>query len=954
MPSDDVRPVYASGECEIDLARRELRVLGAPVPVGGRAFEIIEVLAQSAGELVTKDELMDRIWPGAIVMENTLQVHTAAVRKALGPYRNLLKTESRRGYRLLGDWAVRRHDAARPPIGLQRMRVGGGSPVTNFPAPVTHLIGRSAAVARLQDLISAYRVVTLTGPGGIGKSSLALKIARGAVNQFTDGGWLVELASLTDPGLVPSTVAHVLGLALGGGEVSAEAVARAIGRQHQLLVLDNCEHVIEAVAHLAETFVRLCPHTTILATSREVLRIEGEHVYRVPPLDVPADGQDEPDSILGHGAVELFVTRARALGSGPPNEDDLLAIAAICRHLDGIPLAVEFAAARAAILGIQLVANGLGDRFALLTSGRRTALARHRTLRATLDWSYQLLPPEEQRLLRHLAVFPAGFTLGAAEAVGTAAGIAAPVVVGISSLTAKSLLDRDGSAAITRWRLLETTRAYALEELTAKNEHPAAARRHAEYFRDLIAPVATSSMRLNADQVAHYSRELDNVRAALDWAFSPDGDHDLGVALTVAIVPLLIQLSLLSECRERTERALGILESNPATAATRMRLSAALGWSLMYGVGRARETATAWARTLELAEMLDDAEFRRHALWGLCIDQFNTGNVRTALSYAERFASLVNESSSAIERMMADRILATSLHYLGDQMRARHHIDRALTHDAWQPPESRTVSAGFDLLVSTHYFQVRILWLQGFAERAARVVALNVEEGQALRQALSFCSVLGQSACPITLLSGDLDEAERYGVMLLEHTEQHPIRLWNIWARCFNGLVTARRGDVERGVRALREGLELAGEAQLLPRFLLLRGEYARHLGDAGAVVEAIELVDGMLAACEARDEGWYVAELLRIKAELLMKRGSRSADADAEALLLRSVGEANRQGALAWELRAATSLARLWGGLGRQAEALTLLAPVYARFTEGFATADLRTARAMLDSLKS
>ncbi len=542
MPSDDVRPVYASGECEIDLARRELRVLGAPVPVGGRAFEIIEVLAQSAGELVTKDELMDRIWPGAIVMENTLQVHTAAVRKALGPYRNLLKTESRRGYRLLGDWAVRRHDAARPPIGLQRMRVGGGSPVTNFPAPVTHLIGRSAAVARLQDLISAYRVVTLTGPGGIGKSSLALKIARGAVNQFTDGGWLVELASLTDPGLVPSTVAHVLGLAPGGGEVSAEAVARAIGRQHQLLVLDNCEHVIEAVAHLAETFVRLCPHTTILATSREVLRIEGEHVYRVPPLDVPADGQDEPDSILGHGAVELFVTRARALGSGPPNEDDLLAIAAICRHLDGIPLAVEFAAARAAILGIQLVANGLGDRFALLTSGRRTALARHRTLRATLDWSYQLLPPEEQRLLRHLAVFPAGFTLGAAEAVGTAAGIAAPVVVGISSLTAKSLLDRDGSAAITRWRLLETTRAYALEELTAKNEHPAAARRHADYFRDLIAPVATSSMRLNADQVAHYSRELDNVRAALDWAFSPDGDHDLGVALTVAIVPLLIQL----------------------------------------------------------------------------------------------------------------------------------------------------------------------------------------------------------------------------------------------------------------------------------------------------------------------------------------------------------------------------------------------------------------------------
>ena len=178
MLDEGIRPVYASGECEIDLARRELRVLGSPVPVGGRAFEIIEVLAQSAGELVTKDELMNRIWPGAIVMENTLQVHAAAVRKALGPYRGLLKTESRRGYRLLGDWTVRRHDAAKPPVGLQQIRVTGEVPATNFPATVTRLIGRSAAVQRLHDLVSAYRVVTLTGPGGIGKTTLALKVAR--------------------------------------------------------------------------------------------------------------------------------------------------------------------------------------------------------------------------------------------------------------------------------------------------------------------------------------------------------------------------------------------------------------------------------------------------------------------------------------------------------------------------------------------------------------------------------------------------------------------------------------------------------------------------------------------------------------------------------------------------------------------------------------------------------
>src|SRR5580698_6805697 len=235
MLAEGIRPVYAAGECEIDLARRELRVGGSAVPVGGRAFEIIELLAQSAGELVTKDDLMNRIWPGAIVMDSTLHVHAAAVRKALGPYRGLLKTESRRGYRLLGDWAVRPHDAAAPPVGLQRIRLGGESSGNNLPAIVTRLFGRAAAVRQLRDLISAYRIVTLTGPGGIGKTTLALKVARLVLGEFADGGWLIELASLSDPGLVPSAVAQVLRLALGGGDITAETVARTIGDRHLLL-----------------------------------------------------------------------------------------------------------------------------------------------------------------------------------------------------------------------------------------------------------------------------------------------------------------------------------------------------------------------------------------------------------------------------------------------------------------------------------------------------------------------------------------------------------------------------------------------------------------------------------------------------------------------------------------------------------------------------------------------
>src|SRR5579863_5220574 len=493
MLGEGIRPVYASGECEIDLARRELRILGSPVPVGGRAFEIIEILAQAAGELVTKDELMNRIWPGAIVMENTLAVHTAAVRKALGPYRSWLKTEARRGYRLLGDWTVRRHDAARPPVGLQQMRIDDESPVTNFPAAATRLIGRTAAVAQLRDLMSAYRVVTLTGPGGIGKTSLALKAARGVLGEFADGGWLVELASLSDPTLVPATVAGVLGLTLGAGTISEEALARVVGDNNLLLLLDNCEHVIDAVASLTETFVSRCPSVTILTTSRETLRVGGEYVYRVAPLEVPAVEEVEPDQVRSRSAVELFVARTKALDYDfSPRAGNLREIAAICRHLDGIPLAIEFAAARAAVLGIQQVTVGLRDRFELLKAGRRTALPRQQTLRATLDWSYELLPEPEKRLLRCLSVFPAGFTLAAAVAVmNDGERSASAVMDGVANLVAKSLVSLDRPETVTRWYLLETTRAYALEKLRESGDAGQIARRHAYFYLALFAPFAT-------------------------------------------------------------------------------------------------------------------------------------------------------------------------------------------------------------------------------------------------------------------------------------------------------------------------------------------------------------------------------------------------------------------------------------------------------------------------------
>ena len=502
--------------------------------------------------------------------------------------------------------------------------------------------------------------------------------------------------------------------------------------------------------------------------------------------------------------------------------------------------------------------------------------------------------------------------------------------------------------------LLETIRLYALEKARGTDELRHAHHHHAEYYCRLFAPAeADSESQSQDDWLSRFGGHLDNVRAALDWAFSDNGNPQLGVTLTATVVPLWIVLSLLGECRTRVERALARLGGTPeASNRLRMQLSAALAWSLMHGIGCAREAGPAWATTLELAERLDDGVYRLRALWGLCIDQFNVGELRTALEFARRFAGLVENSSDAIDLMMADRILATALHYYGDQKNARHHIERMLASHAALAQQPQIVRFQFDQRVTAHYFQARILWLRGFADQAMRVVESNIEEGRTIGNALSFCSVLGQGACPLAFLSGDLDAAGRYGAMLLDHADRHGPRVWHLWARCFNGLVMARRGDIAGGLRALRLGLEQAGDARLLPRFLLLLGELAVCLGEAGEVALGLATVEETLARCEARDERWYVAELLRIKGELAILEGA--ADAVAERYFLRALDCARPQGALSWELRTATSLARLWKDRDRVAEGLELLSSVYGRFTEGFETADLRRANSLLEQFGS
>lgn len=403
-------------------------------------------------------------------------------------------------------------------------------PRHNLPTLLTSFIGREREVTDIRHRLAAARLLTLTGPGGVGKTRLALEAARELVSEYPQGVWLVELASLADPALVPATVAALVGVGEAAGRPLPTVLAEALQARKTLLIIDNCEHLIEACARLVDLLVRHCPQLGILATSREALGVAGESLLNVPPLTVPALEERDLNVLAASEAVRLFVGRAATALPGfaltPANAP---AVVQVCQRLDGVPLALELAAARVSLLQIEQLAARLEDAFRILTGGSRTALPRHQTLRATLDWSYALLTLTERAVLRRLAVFAGGWTLEAAEAVVPGQNVeAAEVLEALTQLVHKSLVvARREPEQETRYRLLEMTRQYALEKLREAGEAEDAHRRHALYYKTLAGRVVTN----DRQWLALWMPECDNVRAALSWNQASSGDAELGLVL---------------------------------------------------------------------------------------------------------------------------------------------------------------------------------------------------------------------------------------------------------------------------------------------------------------------------------------------------------------------------------------------------------------------------------------
>jgi non-specific serine/threonine protein kinase len=934
---------------EIDPAQRELRIRGEVVTIGSRAFEIVEMLVKSAGQLVTKAELMRQIWPGAIVEDNTIQVHISAIRKALGPDRGVLKTLSGRGYRLLGHWSIREGSAPQPPEASMHVMGHTGSFFSNIPVAASSLIGRAAILRDLDDLLSAYRIVTLTGPGGIGKTVLAVEIARRQFPTLKGDVWFVELASLSDPELLASTVGSTLGLKLGAAEIKPSFIAEAIGCRRVLLVLDNCEHVVDAAAVFVEILTRNCPRCTVLVTSREVLRVDGECVCRVPPLEVPGADDEAPDSILTRSAVELFVARAKARDSDfLPHPGNLAATAAICRHLDGIPLAIEFAAARAAALGVKQVAAGLYDCLAMLTNGRRTALPRHHTLRAVLNWSYELLPEHERRLLRYLSLFPAGFTLDAAAAVMMGARFSVLTVSeAIENLVLKSLIVRSKTELVTRWYLLETTRAFARERLEESGETGQAALLHAQFYLALYTPFSTEGrLQFALDNLATYRLELDNFRAALDWAFSPGGDSAIGVALAVVGADFWAAISLFAEGCEWAKTALSRI-GDAAGTRSEMVLLCNLGMTLIYTKGMVSTARESLTRGLALAQRYADSDYQQRAMSGLWLFSARSSALDEALAIARAYESVVPPGDRQ-SRAMADWLIGVPLIYRAEHIEASTRLLRAVDQYPIERRSQDTVRLGSDLLASALGHVSVSLLSRGLIDTATQAATRAVEYARDSNQPTALCIALAWAAGFIFLSLGELDKAERYGEELIIHAQKHRLRPFHAAGLCVRGSLAARRGAPDIGIDLIRRGLaDMRVAAYLLfyPIFLI---ELAAALGASHRIDDGLSEIDEALRFAMETGHRWAVPETLRVKAELLVRRGSDDPSAIMD-LLRESMSQAHKQHALYWELSAAISLAELMQSQHMDAEANAVLVPVCNRLIEGSTAPRVKQAKAML-----
>jgi predicted ATPase/DNA-binding winged helix-turn-helix (wHTH) protein len=906
MSSDNVRTTLKFGPFELSTRERVLRRDGVVLPLGSRALDILIYLAERPGEVIGKKQLIDQVWSDVNVEEGSLRVHVAAIRKALadGQFGNrYVANVQGRGYSFVGEVdrlennVIDKRDRAQNEVGP--------------PVQLLRMIGREAVLDDVKDRIRNDRFVTLLGPGGIGKTTVAVAAGHAMAEEFNGGVHFVDLGSLTDPRHVPAAVGTSLGLALKAKDATAELLD-AVRSKRLLIILDSCEHLIDTVASLAERLFHEATQVHVLATSRELLRVEGEYCYRILPLDFPPDSLQTRNAMLRYPAIQLFVERVAAKGGNFVLTDaEAPYVAEMCRKLDGVPLAIELAAGRVAALGIKNTITSLVSRLELLKLGRRTSVPRHRTLRATLDWSYDLLSDIERIVFRRIAPFVGHFTLeGAQYVVGEFGSSDGEIFDAIAGLVEKSLLTTRIDETQVLYRLLDTTRAYALEKLELHTEPDTVLLRHAQYITEHLesrrAPLAALS---RAERVAFYSGQLGNVRAALEWSFGPHGDDEIATRLAAASTQLFLELSLMIECQVWAERAIARLGDQHSNTPREMEIYAALPLALMHTEGSNQRVREGFYRALDVAVKQQDLACELRFLSGLFLYARWTVDINGALDIATRSKKVASQTQDPDDMALAESMLGAVNHLAGNHPVAQKHFETGLRYSA----SGSRFRAGQYLFHHSSLLLVgmaRSLLYRGLFDQARAYAKVALEEGEKSDHPATLCRTLSL-ILPVYLTLADYQLAERYIAQLTDLSASGSLKPYRAVAAGLRGQWLLLQNDLSGGIPLLKRALQELEDQ----RHEMLNMDFVCDLS-AGLVAtgkheEALTLIVNALEVQQRGGKYLYVPALLRMKGLTLASRSAED-HAEAESNLLSSIDWARRQSASLYELKSASDLAEL------------------------------------------
>src|SRR6201996_3047401 len=724
--SDQRRQVLSFGPFELSIGNRLLTNGAKVVSLGARAMDLLIVLAEQAKRVVGKRTLIERVWPKRGAEPVSLRVHISALRRALeahDPGRRYIANVPGQGYSFVVPVTSNSTQASEDIKASSRPRM---------PARLIRMLGRGDAVDAIRMKLVEQRFVTIVGPGGIGKTTVAVAVAHEMSAIFDGKVHFVDLSALGDASLVAPAVATALGVAVQTNNVVPALVDR-LRERPTLIILDCCEHLIDGASSVAEELTRYVPTLHLLATSREAMRVEGEHVYELCALACPPEdsGLSAHDA-LQYPAVQLLVDRVRAVqGDFELVDADASIAARICRRLDGIPLAIELAAGRVDIFGLGKTASLLDDRLNLSWVGRSTALPRHPPLNAALEWSYDLLGEAAKRVLSRLSVFAGGFTFEAAVAVVADEMIdEANVSDYVWELRSKSMVAARGQEG--RLRLLDTTLAFASRRLAKHDEENPCRRRHALYFCDLFKQGASADM---PERLTAVGDEVDNLRAALRWAFSVEGDARIGVELAAASASTWMAMALLTECREWMTKAIGRLHDVSAGSRQEMIVQSALASCMMFTDGMTEESYASWAKARLLAESLNDTECQLDSLLVLWAHQIRLPGYAEATALADRCGNVAEASGSRGAIAMANYMRGVTYHHIGQILQAETHFELSLHRDDEASRQSLIKRFGYDRKVDALAVLANLVWLRGCPDQAQRLNMMSIAEARQLGHA---------------------------------------------------------------------------------------------------------------------------------------------------------------------------------------------------------------------------